>query len=105
MANLSYLYEEVFDLDEALTMPTLSSSSNIASRVIDVEQEMLSFPVIVTQNDHVCSVCTEYFEPPHNGGRQIRCGHVYHAQCIATWLSICNTCPLCRVVVLDHKTI
>ncbi|KNA05680.1 hypothetical protein SOVF_188000 [Spinacia oleracea] len=102
----TFSFDGVFDLDEALSMPPLYSSpmsSSFSHNAVIVTAD--TFPVVVTSKDAVCSVCTEEFEPPRNSGRQIPCGHVYHADCISAWLSVHDSCPLCRVavVMVDQK--
>nr|XP_011470599.1 PREDICTED: ERAD-associated E3 ubiquitin-protein ligase HRD1-like [Fragaria vesca subsp. vesca] len=49
-------------------------------------------------DDDVCSICLEGLQ----GGtttstpKQPPCGHVYHQNCLAKWLSRSDSCPLCR---------
>lgn len=40
-----------------------------------------------------CAVCMEDVE---HGARALRCGHVFHARCVAMWLRRSSTCPVCR---------
>ncbi|KAI3915379.1 hypothetical protein MKX01_035638 [Papaver californicum] len=59
----------------------------------------------VAMVDMVCTICMK--EPRNcNGiegrraeGKKTPCNHVYHADCISTWLSRYNSCPLCRCTI------
>ena len=90
----NYSFEGVFDLDEALSMPILGNSySNIDvdSPLAHEESMTIISPCVVTSKGILCVVCTETFDQPQHGAAQIPCGHVYHAHCIATWLSVRNS--------------
>ncbi|KAF2879091.1 hypothetical protein ILUMI_27079 [Ignelater luminosus] len=40
----------------------------------------------------MCVVCWATMKPL----RRLNCGHVFHYDCVSTWLSEKPTCPLCR---------
>ena len=42
-----------------------------------------------------CAICLTNI----SHGIQLRCGHVFHCECIETWWTTIRNCPLCRV---DH---
>ncbi|KAF5737178.1 E3 ubiquitin-protein ligase RING1-like [Tripterygium wilfordii] len=59
-----------------------------------------SLPIVKIVAGHVnaethCAVCREPFEL-NTDAREMPCKHIYHSDCILPWLSIRNSCPLCR---------
>ncbi|VFQ81199.1 unnamed protein product [Cuscuta campestris] len=59
-----------------------------------------SLPTIEIVRSHVsaephCAVCKEAFELG-NEAREMPCKHLYHSDCILPWLSLRNSCPVCR---------
>ena len=43
-----------------------------------------------------CSICQENFEEGETL-MKLHCRHLYHAECVQSWLKEHNTCPLCRI--------
>ncbi|KAH7287668.1 hypothetical protein KP509_32G068600 [Ceratopteris richardii] len=46
-----------------------------------------------------CSICLESIhnqDNPSSTATQLPCRHLFHRDCIAVWLSVSNTCPMCR---------
>ncbi|CAH9103897.1 unnamed protein product [Cuscuta epithymum] len=59
-----------------------------------------SLPTIEIADFHIstephCAVCKEAFELG-NEAREMPCKHLYHSDCILPWLSLRNSCPVCR---------
>nr|GMC59261.1 probable E3 ubiquitin-protein ligase RHC2A [Ipomoea batatas]GMC65644.1 probable E3 ubiquitin-protein ligase RHC2A [Ipomoea batatas]GMD86057.1 probable E3 ubiquitin-protein ligase RHC2A [Ipomoea batatas] len=59
-----------------------------------------SMPTIEIADSHIsteshCAVCTEPFEVG-NDAREMPCKHLFHSDCILPWLSMRNSCPVCR---------
>lgn len=59
-----------------------------------------SMPTIEIADSHVsaeshCAVCKEAFELGAEA-REMPCKHIYHSDCILPWLSLRNSCPVCR---------
>ncbi|KAM7262868.1 hypothetical protein ACFE04_000551 [Oxalis oulophora] len=59
-----------------------------------------SMPVVKIMASHVsmeshCAVCKEQFELDVDV-REMPCKHIYHPDCILPWLSLRNSCPVCR---------
>ncbi|XP_047308061.1 probable E3 ubiquitin-protein ligase RHC2A [Impatiens glandulifera] len=108
MASSSSSFEDYFDLDMAMSMDwsNREEEDKDSSSPATTEEEMSSFvsemPTVVaddgttnSDDDVVCAVCMENFGPD-SSGKRLPCCHVYHSTCIAKWLSIHDSCPLCR---------
>ncbi|CAN0926562.1 E3 ubiquitin-protein ligase RDUF1 [Linum grandiflorum] len=59
-----------------------------------------SMPVIKIVASHIsleshCAVCKEAFQLDSEA-REMPCKHIYHPDCILPWLSLRNSCPVCR---------
>lgn len=59
-----------------------------------------SMPTVEISSSHVgmdchCAVCMEAFEIGMEA-REMPCKHIYHKDCILPWLSLRNSCPICR---------
>ncbi|KAF9595533.1 hypothetical protein IFM89_000621 [Coptis chinensis] len=59
-----------------------------------------SMPTVEIVGTHImmdshCAVCKEAFELGTDA-REMPCKHIYHSDCILPWLSLRNSCPVCR---------
>ena len=53
-------------------------------------------PTLRVRKGDVCSICIEAMKPGDTLLRLPRCGHHFHASCVAEWLlEHRNACPLC----------
>ncbi|CAM2704568.1 unnamed protein product [Rotaria socialis] len=53
----------------------------------------------VSSLDEVCSICWEKFEK----ARCLPCGHLFHQNCLRSWLEQDTTCPICRVSLQEDN--
>lgn len=103
------LEELIFDLDMALTMPepretcvSNNGSSHTKATLMDISfaQIVGEMPTVEAVGD-ACTVCIQCFESTV-GAKHVACGHVFHSHCLINWLSLHNSCPLCRFQVITH---
>ncbi|KAK9211651.1 hypothetical protein WN943_001028 [Citrus x changshan-huyou] len=105
VAVCSPIIDESFNLDEALTMITNTSSTppdqdqpKSHDGQTNSELTVSSLPTVAATEGR-CTVCMENFLQAFPG-KQVPCGHVFHATCISTWISLSNSCPVCRSGVI-----
>ncbi|KAL1567797.1 RING-type E3 ubiquitin transferase [Salvia divinorum] len=97
--------DEMFDLDSALTVAEEDSMVEWNKYNLEAQFRMAAARLAVEEmpttaaGGRECAVCIEGFGS--GGAKQVRCGHVFHESCIFEWLSINNSCPLCRCNVSD----
>ncbi|KAK7319480.1 hypothetical protein RJT34_04201 [Clitoria ternatea] len=50
------------------------------------------------QKDEHCTICMEEFDSDNQVAEvsMMPCDHIFHQQCIMSWLQISHMCPLCR---------
>ena len=92
------------------TMPPTAIPESIA-RETSKENAKLAFLhslPLLPASDHpeaitTCPICQEAFENTARPEVPVRlpCQHVFGALCISSWISIKETCPLCRTVLFD----
>ncbi|KMZ62069.1 E3 ubiquitin-protein ligase synoviolin [Zostera marina] len=69
-------------------------TSNMNDRFRDATPEEL------TASDATCIICREEMTV----AKKLRCGHIFHVQCLRSWLERQHTCPTCRALVTPLDT-
>jgi hypothetical protein len=80
-------------------MPTLQRE--IAHRSIVVLKTMkyrgnTRQEVSEDQEEELCAICLNAFQEGDRVGN-VKCGHIFHATCLKTWIQRKNHCPLCQM--------
>ena len=78
----------------------LANINNISSVNVFSSMSTSSGPMVSNSNSNaaveMCSICQSTFEGTDIVRRLNNCGHLFHLNCVDTWLSNHNTCPTCR---------
>lgn len=61
----------------------------VSKKVKDLEEE-------ATLLEDSCSICFDKFKKSDHVSKLYKCGHVFHSQCLFSWLKTKDSCPLCR---------
>ncbi|XP_011623084.1 uncharacterized protein LOC105420593 [Amborella trichopoda] len=59
-----------------------------------------SLSQFLCEGENKCSICQEEYEEDDDLGK-LDCGHDYHLQCIKQWLLRKNSCPICKIGVVQ----
>jgi hypothetical protein len=43
-----------------------------------------------------CAICLAEFQAGEHGVVSLKCGHVFHRECLQPWFQAHHTCPICR---------
>lgn len=46
--------------------------------------------------ESICVICLDRTNPSSKPTKVLRCGHIFHSDCILPWIERTNSCPSCR---------
>lgn len=78
-----------------------------ATHNMDERYQTVSDAEVAQMGDPTCIICREEFvsHAAHtNVPKRLRCGHVFHSQCLVSWLERQQSCPTCRQTVFESST-
>ena len=61
----------------------------VSKKVKDLEEKS-------TLTEDSCSICFNKFKSCDQVTKLCKCGHIFHSECLFSWLKSKDTCPLCR---------
>jgi Ring finger domain len=79
-----------------------SAETTLPSTVIPVKSADSPEPTYLADGEDTCVVCLDDLDVG-NRVRRLPCNHVFHAECIRTWLRRKNACPCCCVHVVKRS--
>ena len=96
--SLKILYEFIYSEEERTANLYMYKLNKICSScgnkdlslyMTDVNEEEIN-----TKDDDCCICCSSY--DINNKPNKLKCGHLFHNDCITKWLKTSGTCPICR---------
>ena len=76
----------------------LNRTESVSSAIYGATEKRPRIADSTENMDVICSICLGVYQE----GQQLfvlNCGHVYHEDCILTWLDEDNICPICRRIM------
>ncbi|XVE96730.1 hypothetical protein REPUB_Repub02eG0248000 [Reevesia pubescens] len=90
-------YEELLALGERIGNVNTGLSEDLISKCVT---ESIYCSSDQFHDESSCVICLEEYKDMDEVGALKTCGHDYHVPCIKKWLSMKNTCPICKASVL-----
>ena len=97
--NDEYINRELFIIASLMAHELENNNPHLTQQQIDTIPN-ISYDGTVHANIN-CSICQDAFDI-NTTIKQLPCNHLFHPECVATWLRINNTCPNCRYVIPNN---
>ncbi|XP_059667653.1 probable E3 ubiquitin-protein ligase ZFP1 [Cornus florida] len=96
--NMSY--EELLALGERIGNVNTGVSEDLLSRCLT---ESIYCSSDEFQEEGKCVICLEEYNNMDDVGTMKTCGHDFHVGCIRKWLSLKNSCPICKASAVSDN--
>ncbi|KAL0844425.1 hypothetical protein Bca101_017671 [Brassica carinata] len=93
--------QELLALGERIGSVNTGLSNNTISSCL---LETTYYPLYQTDEQRKCAICLEEYKEGEELGELKGCGHDYHGGCIKKWLSMKNSCPICKSPALPDAS-
>uniref|UniRef100_A0A7N0ZZS1 RING-type E3 ubiquitin transferase n=1 Tax=Kalanchoe fedtschenkoi TaxID=63787 RepID=A0A7N0ZZS1_KALFE len=90
--NMSY--EELLALGESIGNVCTGLSDDAVTKCLMEAVHGCSSDGV--EEEEICAICLEAYKNMESVGSLRDCGHGYHSSCIKKWLSMKNSCPICK---------
>lgn len=83
----------------------ITASTNLIQqnqiRQLETELPTINYNSIEYPINDSCAICIEDFNND-DIVRKFGCSHIYHSECVDTWVIENNTCPICKITVITN---
>ncbi|KAJ0778044.1 putative transcription factor C2H2 family [Helianthus annuus] len=93
-------YEELLALGERIGSVGTGLSDHLISKCM---QESIYCSSDQMQDEGTCAICLEEYANMDDVGMLRVCRHDFHVGCIRKWLSMKNSCPICKAEPMKQK--
>ncbi|KAK9079299.1 hypothetical protein SSX86_000970 [Deinandra increscens subsp. villosa] len=93
-------YEELLALGERIGSVATGLPDHLISKCV---QESIHCCSDQMQEEGTCVICLEEYADMDDVGMLRVCRHDFHARCIRKWLSMKNSCPICKAEPMKQK--
>jgi len=78
-------------------VPRPPKQEGLTKAEIEIHTKTLAFSpeTEIASGDSMCAICICEFEDEETL-RELRCGHIFHTECVDEWFERASTCPLCK---------
>lgn len=92
--NIDQLRSNIAEIEENTREYMDQITINIDNNIFNFNEYKKKYSENITLDNNVCSICLEVIN--NNYFCFKKCNHVYHNECLKTWLNIKKCCPNCR---------
>jgi len=96
---IKYLYEFIYVEEERTSTPETYNLKKICNLCSDKKFNDY-VDILKCVQDFDCAICCNEFTTEQESIK-LKCKHVFHSECITTWISKSATCPMCRYNILE----
>ena len=100
LINLELMQMEQLQLEMALEISRREAEPRPEPpKKVEMKEHIVSRTECSEGNE--CAICLCEFRYHEKGVISLKCGHLFHKDCVAKWFEAHHTCPICRTDIDD----